>query len=146
MDVQQNDRYICPLYFLYLMIGPFLLGNGINITVLSNGQSLVGIILLCLSIPPTSIIGILIMKKTCSYIRTPQLDVPPVIIINPQPQLEYVYVNNVPGTECILCAENPRTIAYIPCGHTVCISCDEKLIDKPCSFCRALIHDRLKLY
>ena len=128
------------------MLGPFLLGNGINITVLSDGQSVVGIILLCLSIPPTSMIGILIVKNTCLYKRTPPLPAAPVISINPQPQLEYVYVNNIPGTECILCAENPRTLAYIPCGHTVCMSCDEKLIDKPCSFCRAPIHDRLKLY
>ena len=106
MDLQQNDRYTWPFYYLYLMLGPFLLGNGINITVLSDGQSVVGIILLCLSIPPTSMIGILIVKNTCLYKRTPPLPAAPVISINPQPQLEYVYVNNIPGTECILCAEN----------------------------------------
>ena len=47
---------------------------------------------------------------------------------------------------CGICFQNPRTIAYGPCGHTVCSECGylDSIID--CPFCRTNIDFKLKLY
>jgi len=144
METEARIDKNCLFYMCYLLIGPLLLGNGIYIMIATAGQNFIGLILLCISVPSTVVGGISIILYKCRSI--PQQ----VVIIQETPriqeQIQYVYVSRPPGIECIICEENPRVIAYIPCGHTVCMSCNEKLIDKPCSFCRAPINDRLQLY
>lgn len=143
METDYRINKKCFFYMCYLLIGPLLMGNAIYIMIAADGHNFFGLILLCISVPSTIVGGISIILYKCTRVQQQVLIIqqPPV-----QEQLQYVYVNKPPGSECILCTENPRVIAYIPCGHTVCMSCDEKLIDKPCSFCRAPIVDRLRLY
>ena len=143
METEERIHRNCFFYMCYLLMGPLLLANGIYIMIATDGQNFFGLILLCISVPSTILGGISIIVYRCR-------SVPQQVVIIQEPstqeQLQYVYVSRPPGTECSICEENPRVIAYIPCGHTVCMSCNQKLIDKPCSFCRAPIHDRLQLY
>lgn len=136
----------CPFYISYLLLGPLLLATGINTIITSAGQSGLGIVIVSVSAPWTLIGALHIIKQNCIVIPIPPPISTPTVIIHQQEEIQYIHVVRPPGTECIICEENPRVIAYIPCGHTVCMSCNEKLIDKPCSFCRAPIFDRLRLY
>ena len=47
-------------------------------------------------------------------------------------------------SDCCVCMDAGRNIAFIPCGHSVCGSCDGKLT--LCPVCRTPIADRLRLY
>lgn len=46
---------------------------------------------------------------------------------------------------CVVCTENPATMAFSPCGHAVtCGDCSPLVIR--CPMCRSLIKSRLRLY
>lgn len=51
---------------------------------------------------------------------------------------------------CIVCIDNPKNIAYVSCGHSVCSTCDESLQSRnkgsSCPLCRGEITGRLKLF
>ena len=47
-------------------------------------------------------------------------------------------------TDCCVCMDAGRDIAFIPCGHSVCASCNSELT--LCPVCRSPIADRLRLY
>ena len=44
--------------------------------------------------------------------------------------------DNMKG-KCVLCATNPFSAAFIPCGHTcTCYACATALADRKCPICR----------
>ena len=139
MDDAQNDERCC-FYICYMLLGPLLLANGISLAIMSGGQGVLAIVLLCISVPSTCIGGLHIIRRKCAC------TLPPAEPVVEQGEIQPIEVARPPGVDCAICAENPREIAYIPCGHTICIRCNQKLIDQPCSFCRAPIYDRLRLY
>lgn len=49
---------------------------------------------------------------------------------------------------CGVCLENAKTIAFIPCGHSVCEQCNVLLLNTvaPCPLCREPIQSRLQLF
>lgn len=52
---------------------------------------------------------------------------------------------------CMICADNPREIMYIPCNHIViCVSCDKELYSRHfkrnCIVCRREIKNRFRVY
>ena len=47
-------------------------------------------------------------------------------------------------TECGICMDRKKEIAFSPCGHTVCRECSLLVTD--CPFCRAQIENKIKLY
>lgn len=51
---------------------------------------------------------------------------------------------------CIVCIDNQKNIAFVPCGHSVCTTCDESLQSRnkgsSCPLCRGEITGRLKLF
>jgi hypothetical protein len=59
-------------------------------------------------------------------------------------------VHSTEATLCIVCIDNSKNIAFVPCGHSVCTSCDESLQARNkgavCPLCRGEISSRLKLY
>jgi hypothetical protein len=57
---------------------------------------------------------------------------------------EDVVVNS---TWCIICYENPRNTALIPCGHAMlCYQCALKSRSKGCPICRKRIREVMKIY
>lgn len=48
-----------------------------------------------------------------------------------------LFTGKEPVTMCMLCLENPIESFGIPCGHTMCTSCQQKLKSFTCPFCRA---------
>ena len=54
-----------------------------------------------------------------------------------------------PGSECVVCLDQPRTALLYRCGHVaVCLDCGKKLLqDKsPCPVCRQTITDVVRAY
>ena len=49
------------------------------------------------------------------------------------------------SSACIICMQEPVKMAFVPCGHTFCLSCANKVIST-CYICRAKINSKLKLY
>lgn len=49
-------------------------------------------------------------------------------------------------TCCEICFMNPRNLAFVPCGHVVCIECGLSSNMNECPFCRKLVEYKLKLY
>lgn len=41
--------------------------------------------------------------------------------------------------ECVICMDNPIDRVFVPCGHTACGLCSEKLRNKNCHMCRKKI-------
>lgn len=48
--------------------------------------------------------------------------------------------------ECYACMNNPVTIAYVPCGHTMCVDCSNKLETSFCAVCRTRQEKRIRIY
>jgi hypothetical protein len=46
---------------------------------------------------------------------------------------------------CTICVSDPVKMAFVPCGHTFCLSCATKNINT-CYICRTKITSKLKLY
>lgn len=46
---------------------------------------------------------------------------------------------------CVICMQSDVKMAFVPCGHTFCLSCANKNI-RECYVCRTKINSRLKLY
>src|SRR5688572_19202731 len=40
--------------------------------------------------------------------------------------------------ECIICMENDTSIIFNECGHCVCESCKDKIIDGVCIICKSI--------
>lgn len=56
-------------------------------------------------------------------------------------------VQYAPGGDCVICLENRREVAFIPCGHRcICISCSKSYIGAICPLCRFPYKDILKIY
>lgn len=48
---------------------------------------------------------------------------------------------------CFMCLERSIEHVFIPCGHTTCHVCSERMADSfSCPFCRSVIHQRFKLF
>lgn len=48
---------------------------------------------------------------------------------------------------CFTCLERSIEHVFIPCGHTVCTVCSERMSEiSSCPFCRSVIHQRFKLF
>jgi len=47
---------------------------------------------------------------------------------------------------CTICINNPVKMAFVPCGHTFCLSCATKQNLQACYICRTKINSKLKLY
>lgn len=48
---------------------------------------------------------------------------------------------------CFMCLERSIEHVFIPCGHTTCHVCSEKMSEiSSCPFCRSVIHQRFKLF
>jgi hypothetical protein len=47
---------------------------------------------------------------------------------------------------CTICINNPVKMAFVPCGHTFCLSCATKQNLQVCYICRTKIGSKLKLY
>lgn len=45
---------------------------------------------------------------------------------------------------CFMCLDRSIEYVFIPCGHTVCSVCSERI--SSCPFCRSAIHQRFKLF
>ena len=50
----------------------------------------------------------------------------------------------VASEECPICLDNSRNMALVPCGHTFCRTCGERLTS--CPICRAAIQSRVNTY
>lgn len=56
------------------------------------------------------------------------------------------YISSVHIGACVLCAENPKTHAFVPCGHmAICSTCADKPI-KHCPVCKNRSSHIIKLY
>lgn len=49
-------------------------------------------------------------------------------------------------TCCEICFKNPKNLAFVPCGHVICIECGFLSSMNECPFCRKPIEYKLKLY
>lgn len=47
---------------------------------------------------------------------------------------------------CSICMNGPVKMAFVPCGHTFCLSCATKQNLQACYICRTKISSKLKLY
>ena len=47
---------------------------------------------------------------------------------------------------CSICMNGPVKMAFVPCGHTFCLSCATKQNLQACYICRCKISSKLKLY
>ena len=47
---------------------------------------------------------------------------------------------------CSICMNSPVKMAFVPCGHTFCLSCATKQNLQACYICRTKINSKLKLY
>ena len=47
---------------------------------------------------------------------------------------------------CTICMNGPVKMAFVPCGHTFCLSCATKQNLQACYICRTKISSKLKLY
>uniref|UniRef100_A0A6C0FB04 RING-type domain-containing protein n=1 Tax=viral metagenome TaxID=1070528 RepID=A0A6C0FB04_9ZZZZ len=56
------------------------------------------------------------------------------------------YSENDPRHLCPICITNEVSIAMIPCGHTICESCCNKLVHDKCFICRNQIQHSIKLF
>lgn len=54
------------------------------------------------------------------------------------------------GSECVMCLDAPKTMAFVPCGHMcVCESCSESIEprgSRRCPMCRAVTSGKIKVY
>lgn len=60
-----------------------------------------------------------------------------------------VAADDIAGSECVVCLENPRDVLIYRCGHVaVCRSCGERLQrqGRPCPICRGPISDIVKVF
>jgi len=49
--------------------------------------------------------------------------------------------------ECVICSDNPKTHACVPCGHQVlCGNHNEDLIGKPCPICRVYVVTIIQIF
>jgi len=52
---------------------------------------------------------------------------------------------DLPETNCVVCFDKRRAMAFIPCGHVVCCEdCGNRVAD--CTMCRKKIQNRFKIY
>lgn len=56
------------------------------------------------------------------------------------------YINNDPRKLCSICVQREVEIANVPCGHTLCTECSNKIVSRECFFCRTEIEKVIKLY
>jgi hypothetical protein len=128
VHVDRRKPPLCGLSCCSLMIGIILIGHG----TIDKDTGILQIVFgsLCMSLSLVGFTYACFRSETRSTVNGPL----EVITVNPIGQ----------GTECSICMDSPRVIAFIPCGHSVCITCSGEL--KECPLCRASIKDRLRLY
>ena len=129
-----------------LIGGLILIGNGLVDKETGAVQIIVGSIFL--------ILNCIYATYTCKIWPEPVQEVQHITIHQaPQLIIEHTINNPMMGcpaeksdaqTDCCVCMDARRSIAFIPCGHSVCGSCDGKLT--LCPVCRTPIADRLRLY
>ena len=50
-------------------------------------------------------------------------------------------------TQCNICMSDSKSVAFIPCGHTSCISCGNRFLNEgTCCFCKQTVTDILRIY
>lgn len=47
---------------------------------------------------------------------------------------------------CFACLTNPVNVAFVPCGHTMCETCSNKLVTSFCPMCRRAQEKKIRLY
>lgn len=86
----------------------------------------------------------------CSDCFNKQQPQQPIISANVRQQMqeegeEEVEEGSSGQANCTVCLENPKTIAFRPCGHfCCCVSCAAKV--QECPFCRALITEKFRIF
>ena len=48
--------------------------------------------------------------------------------------------------ECSICLDKKLNRVFIPCGHTTCETCAERLVGKACPMCKKLINQAIPLF